>query len=91
MTHQIPKRYKFLIEDDEPTSHKEALCDIDFERWLEAMKSAMDSMYDNQVWTLVDPPEGLKPIGCKWVFKRKTDMEGIVITYKARLVVRGYK
>ena len=67
------------------------MCDIDFERWLEVMKSKMDSMYDNQVWSLVDPPEGVKPIGCKWVFKRKIDMEGNVITYKARLVAKGYK
>ena len=31
-THQIPKRYGFLIEDEEPTSHKEVMCDIDSER-----------------------------------------------------------
>ena len=29
--------------------------------------------------------------GCKWVFKKKTDMEGNVITYKARLVAKGYR
>ena len=55
------------------------------------MNSEMDSMYDNKVWTLVDPPEGVKPVGCKWVFKKKTDMDGNVITYKARLVAKGYK
>ena len=89
--HRIPKRYGFLIEDDEPTSYEEAMCDIDSERWLMAMKSEMDSMYDNKVWTLVEPPEGIKPIGCKWVFKRKTDMDGNVITYKARLVAKGFR
>ncbi|PKI50107.1 hypothetical protein CRG98_029503 [Punica granatum] len=47
----------------------------DSEKWLEAMRSEMESMYTNQVWTLVDPPEGVKSIGCKWVFKKKTDME----------------
>ena len=47
--HQIPDRYTFLIEDDEPTSHKEAMCDIDSKRWLEAIKSEMDFMYSNQV------------------------------------------
>ena len=51
----------------------------------------MDSMYTNQVWTLVDAPEGIKPIGCKWIFKKKTDMEGNVQTYKARLVAKGYR
>ena len=30
-------------------------------------------MYSNQVWTIVDAPEGVKPIGCKWIYKRKRD------------------
>ena len=50
----------------------------------------MDSMYENEFWTLVDPPIGTKPIGCKWVFKKKTDMDGKVSTYKAGLVAKGY-
>ena len=51
----------------------------------------MDSMYTNQVWTLVNAPEGVKPIGCKWVFKNKTDMDGNVQMYKARLLAKGYR
>ena len=47
-------------------------------------------MYENQVWTLVDPPKGIKPIGCKWVFKKETDMEGNLVTYKVRLVDKDY-
>ena len=47
-------------------------------------------MYTNRVWTLVEPPGGIKPIGCKWIFKKKTNMEDNVITYKARLVGKGY-
>ena len=53
------------------------------------MKSEMDSMSKNKVWTLSDAPEGVKPIRCKWVFKKKTDIEGKVVTYKARLVAKG--
>ena len=77
-TRQIPVRYEFLIIDDndmlivdqsEPTSYQEAINYPDSEKWLEAMKSEMQSMYDNQVWTLIDPTNGLKTIGCKWVFK----------------------
>ena len=51
----------------------------------------MDSMYTNHVWNLVELPEGVRPIGCKWIFKKKIDMDGIVHTYKARLVAKGYK
>ena len=45
-------------------------------------------MYENKVWTLSDAPESVQPIGCKWVFKKKTDMNGNAITYKARLVAK---
>ena len=47
-------------------------------------------MYDNQVWNLVDLVHGQKTIGCKWIFKKKTDMDGKVHTFKARLVVKGF-
>ena len=55
------------------------------------MKSKMDSMHANQVWTLVDPPEGIKSIGCKWIFKKKIDIEGNMITCKTKLVAKGYR
>ena len=54
------------------------------------MKSEMDSMHANQVWDLVELPEGVKPIGCKWVYKRKRGADGKVETFKARLVAKGY-
>ena len=46
------------------------------------MVSELDLMYTNQVWTLVDKLEGIKPIGCKWVYKRKIAPNGKVETYK---------
>ncbi|KAL0427500.1 UNVERIFIED_CONTAM: hypothetical protein Slati_2924800 [Sesamum latifolium] len=52
------------------------MSDIDSDKWLEAMKSKMDSMGSNQVWTLVDPPKGARPVGCKWVYKRKLGADG---------------
>ena len=36
-----------LIEDEEPTNYEEAMFDIDFEWWIETMKSEIDSMYNN--------------------------------------------
>ncbi|GKG38077.1 putative retrotransposon ty1-copia subclass protein, partial [Tanacetum coccineum] len=35
------------------------------------------------------PPNG-KTIGSKWLFKKKTDMDVAVHTYKARLMAKGY-
>ena len=54
------------------------------------MQSKMESIKVNDVWTLVDPPKGVKSIGCKWVFKRKRGTDEKVETYKAHLVVKGY-
>ena len=80
-----------LIEIDEPTTYDEYLNSLESGKWLEAMKSKIDSMCINQAWTLVEAPEGIKPIGCKWIFKKKTYMEGNVITYKVRLVAKDYR
>ncbi|KAJ9558211.1 hypothetical protein OSB04_012825 [Centaurea solstitialis] len=54
------------------------------------MKAEMQSMYDNQVWELTDLPQHCKAVGRKWVFKKKTDMDGNVHTFKARLVAKGF-
>nr|GFC69854.1 retrovirus-related Pol polyprotein from transposon TNT 1-94 [Tanacetum cinerariifolium] len=42
------------------------------------------------VWTLVDCPKGVRPIGTKWVLKNKKDERGIVVRNKARLVAQGH-
>ncbi|GKE54135.1 retrotransposon protein, putative, ty1-copia subclass [Tanacetum coccineum] len=50
----------------------------------------MQSIKDNQVWNLVDLPLDYKIVGSKWLFKKKTDMDGNIHTYKARLVAKGF-
>ena len=59
-------------------------------RWLEAMKSEIESMYENKVWTLVDFPDDQQTIENKWIFKRKTDANSSVTIDKARLVEKGF-
>ena len=54
------------------------------------MKFELDSMYSNQVWDLVKAPNGIKPVGCKWVYKRKRRIDRKVETFKERLVTKGY-
>ena len=43
-----------LLDQGEPTNYEEAMMSPDFDKWLEAMKSEIGSMYENKVWTLVD-------------------------------------
>ena len=71
-------------------NYKEALEDVDAQEWLKAMDREMESMYSNSVWSLVEAPKGVKPIGCKWIYKRKRRPNGKVETFKARLVAKGY-
>ncbi|KAL0288806.1 UNVERIFIED_CONTAM: Retrovirus-related Pol polyprotein from transposon TNT 1-94 [Sesamum radiatum] len=66
----------------EPVATTRACCDH--------MKSKMDSMGSNQVWTLVDLPKGARPVGCKWVYKRKLGAKREVTAFKARLVAKGF-
>ncbi|XP_031283941.1 secreted RxLR effector protein 161-like [Pistacia vera] len=50
----------------DPRSYEEAILDIDSGKWLEAMNFEIESMHANQVWTLVDPQEGILLIGCRY-------------------------
>ncbi|KAK1605312.1 hypothetical protein QYE76_028985 [Lolium multiflorum] len=77
--------------DEDPATYEEAMMSPDSNKWQEAMKSEMGSMYDNKVWTLVDLPDSRKAVENKWIFKRKTDADGNVTVYKARLVAKGFR
>jgi hypothetical protein len=80
-----------LLDNDKPTNYKEAMVSPYSRKWLEAIKSEMGSMYENQVWTLVDLTEGRKAVENKRIFKKKRDADGNVTVYKARLVAKGFR
>jgi hypothetical protein len=54
------------------------------------MEEEMTYLDKNEAWDLVEFSSGRKPIGRKWVFKKKLNVEGKVEKYKARLVAKGY-
>ncbi|KAK4383632.1 hypothetical protein Sango_2757100 [Sesamum angolense] len=89
-----PERYGFIgltsELDNNPRTYGEVMSDIDSDKWLEVMKFKIDSMGSNQVWTLVDPPKGIRPVGCNCVYKHKLGTDGEVTAFKARLVSKGY-
>uniref|UniRef100_A0A1J3IJ96 Retrovirus-related Pol polyprotein from transposon TNT 1-94 n=1 Tax=Noccaea caerulescens TaxID=107243 RepID=A0A1J3IJ96_NOCCA len=87
--------YAYLIVEDggrsEPQSYEEALSDSDSELWVKASDEEMESLMKNGTWILVDRVKGQKPIGCKWVYKRKAGVIGFEAPrFKARLVAKGY-
>jgi hypothetical protein len=95
-TVHAPERYLGLHEvsvfdTEDPLTYAEAMDRPDSDKWLEAMRSEIQSMYNNTVWNLVVPLDGVKPIANKWSFKRKTDMDGNMTVYKVRLEAKGFK
>ncbi|KAK1694823.1 hypothetical protein QYE76_011520 [Lolium multiflorum] len=59
------------LVDDTPTSIAEAYASPDADDWKEAVHNEMDSILSNGTWELSERPHGCKPVGCKWVFKKK--------------------
>nr|GEV19461.1 putative ribonuclease H-like domain-containing protein [Tanacetum cinerariifolium] len=58
--------------------------------WVESMQEELLQFRIQNVWTLVDCPKRVRPIGIKWVLKNKKDEREIVIRNKARLVAQGH-
>ena len=94
-----PKRYMGLTEaqvvitDDnteDPLSFKGASDDVDKDEWIKAMNLEIETMHSNSLWELVDPPDGVRPIDCKWIYKRKRGIDGKVQIFKARLVAKEF-
>ncbi|GJX49072.1 retrotransposon protein, putative, ty1-copia subclass [Tanacetum coccineum] len=93
-----PDRLSFNIEVEEhslgdlnePANYKAALSDPEFKKWLVAMNEEMQSMNDNKVWKLVVLLPKAKVVKSKWIYKKKTYIDGKVYIYKARLVAKGF-
>ncbi|UYV71420.1 hypothetical protein LAZ67_8003120 [Cordylochernes scorpioides] len=75
---------------DEPSYYIDAITSSDSERWKLAMDEEIDALNKNKTWTLERLADGRKPIGCKWVYKIKTESDGTIQRFKARLVAKGY-
>ena len=76
-----------MAEVCEPESYAEASQDV---KWQSSMEEEIRALAVNETWDLVDPPRHCKPIGCKWVYKVKYNVDDTINRYKARLVAKGY-
>ena len=98
--HRAPNKLNLMVQDDmsnevyhnddDPKSYEEAMKSSHCNKWQKVMESEIESMKINKVWTLVESSKDIKPIGCKWVYKKKIGADGKVETYKAHLVTKGY-
>uniref|UniRef100_A0A2N9EIR8 CCHC-type domain-containing protein n=1 Tax=Fagus sylvatica TaxID=28930 RepID=A0A2N9EIR8_FAGSY len=83
--------YALLTSSEDPSTFQEAIESSEKDKWMEAMVEENESLSKNKTWELTELPKGKKPIGCKWVFKKKeavSEKEGE--RFKARLVAKGY-
>ena len=80
----------FLLEN-EPRSFAEAMSSPDADLWKEAFNSEIDSIMQNHTYYLTDLPQGFKALGCRWICKRKLNIDGSTDKYKCRLVVQGFR
>ena len=87
VSNQIP--YCYNTESD-PQTFEEAMKSQDAAFWKEAINDKMDSIMGNNTWKLIDLHPGSKPIGCKWIFKKKMKVDGTIDKFKARLVAKGF-
>lgn len=85
-----PKRFACKTMFVEPKSLKEALEGEDKEKWQIAIQEEMNSLMKNNTWELQLLPKGKNVIGSKWIFKIKTNENGEIVRYKARLVAQGF-
>jgi hypothetical protein len=93
----FPDYETYLSEDmydigkaDDPNSFREAVSCENSAKWVETMEEELKFMSSNDVWDLVDISNGVKPVGCKWVYKTKRDSKGNVERFKARLVAKDF-
>ena len=54
------------------------------------MDGEIQNMERNEVWDVVEKPDGIKVVISKWVFKLKRNEKGEIVKRKARLIARGF-
>jgi len=80
-----------MADPIEPRTYDEAMQSELWEDWEQAINDELTSIYGHGTWIEVEPPEGVKPLTTKWVFKIKRGDHGQIQRFKARLCVRGFE
>jgi Reverse transcriptase (RNA-dependent DNA polymerase) len=60
-------------------------------KWKAVIDEEMKAIEKNETWEMIDLPKRHKPIGVKWMYKKKMTPQGTIERHKARLVVKGYR
>ena len=74
----------------EPTSYRQSQQRSDKDLWHKACEEEMEAHRLNGTWEIVKLPPGKRAIGSRWFMKVKTNADGSLDRYKARMVAKGY-
>ncbi|KAK3019168.1 hypothetical protein RJ639_004717 [Escallonia herrerae] len=74
-----------LNKESDPRTYEEAMKSQDSSFWKEVINEEFDSIMENGTWKLVDLPPVSKPVGCKWIFKKKLRVDRSIENLKARI------
>ncbi|MBW0486685.1 hypothetical protein O181_026400, partial [Austropuccinia psidii MF-1] len=79
-----------LLENNDPKTYSQAMNSNFQQEWQNAIATELENMKKHNVWSPSEAIENIKPLSTTWVFKRKTDEDGNLPKFKARLCVRGF-
>ena len=75
----IPNTYKQATSESNP-HHAE---------WRKAIEKEVQSLHQNETFTIMPRPEKCRVLGLKWVFRVKENQDGSIDRYKARCTALG--
>ncbi|MBW0473195.1 hypothetical protein O181_012910 [Austropuccinia psidii MF-1] len=93
LTHQRQQKHHPNLVDHlslDPKTYQEAINGLNSQGWKNAIKAELNNMNMHNVLSPVGTDPNNKPLSTTWVFKRKTDENGNLSKYKARLCIRGF-
>ncbi|GJT77290.1 zinc finger, CCHC-type containing protein [Tanacetum coccineum] len=87
----VPREIPEPRKEEDLRTYNEAMQSRDATFGKEAIDDEIGSIMENNTWVLSDLPPGCKPLGCKWILKRKMKVDGTINKFKARLVIQGFR
>ena len=95
MTANFADKYTMLAEISEreafePRTLTEAKSHPDWTLWEKAIDKELETLHEAETWELTKAPDGANILGSKWVFHAKKDAAGVIICYKACLIIQGF-
>ena len=82
--------YSIEIIKEMPQTYDEAMMTDDSTAWIAAMEYELETINQYNTATLVDLPEGKKPLSTRWVYNKRAKPDSS-LQHKARLCVRGFE